>query len=429
MKMNRIVRAALAASLLCATAGASTLLGTGSAQAAGDKVSSAVAKPLADAVAAVQTKDYATALAKIKEAQAVADRTPFDDYRINQVLVIVAFNLKDTATATTASEAAADSPAMPDADKPEIYRNALVLSSAANHYQKAVTYGLALAALRPLTADEDANIAVDYYNLKDMAHAKEYAQKNIDAAKAAGTPPDANSQRIILNAQAGQHDEAGAEQTLESLVLTDPDNSADSWRQLVDVSLSTKGLKDIDALYLLRLQIFAGAMSASDDYTALAGVAEQLGYPTEAVNVLQKGIASGKLSNAQASELMGKGRKDAAQDERALSSYAAAAEKSKTGEQDVKLGEDYWGYGRYADAEAAARRGIAKGGLKDPGEGPLLLGAALVAQGKYDDAVQTLAQVNQTPAKTKAAHLWSLYAQGKQKKAPAAPAPAAAPAH
>jgi tetratricopeptide (TPR) repeat protein len=82
-------------------------------------------------------------------------------------------------------------------------------------------------------------------------------------------------------------------------------------------------------------------------------------------------------------------------DARELPEAVASAEKSKSGEQDrCKLGEDYWGYGRFADAEAAARRAMAKGGLKDPGEGNLLLGATLVAQGKYDEAIQTFGQVN-----------------------------------
>jgi len=183
-------------------------------------------------------------------------------------------------------------------------------------------------------------------------------------------------------------------------------------------------------MYLFRLKVTAGAMTDAEDYKVLASLAEQLGYPTEAVDVLQKGISSGKLSSGEAGELLSKGRKDAAQDERMLPQIAAQAEKSKTGEQEAKLGEDYYGYGRYADAETAARAAMAKGGLKDPGEGPLLLGAALVGQGKFDDAAQAFSQVAGSPSKLKVAHLWSLYAQAKSKKAGgAAPPPATPPAH
>lgn len=429
--MNRIVSAAFAASLLCATAGVTVMLGSSAAFAADtNKVSAAVAKPLSEALKAAQGGDMPGALAKLTEAQAVASRTPFDDYKINAILAYVAIQQKDYATATTATEFCANSPVIPQEEKLATFKNALVLASAAKQYQKAVVYGQNLVALNGLDKATEAQLAIDYYELKDMANAKDFAQKSVDLAKAAGTAPDPNALRILMSAQVGQNDQAGAEQTLEALVLADPDNASDAWRQLVDVTLGIKGIRDLDALYLFRLKVVAGAMTQSDDYTTLGGVAAQLGYPTEAVTVMQQGISSGKLTSGQAGETLIKARKDAAQDERLLGSIAAAAEKSKTGEQDVKLGEDYWGYGRYADAEAAARRAVAKGGLKDPAEGPLLIGIAEVAQGKYDEAQQTFAQINNTPAKTKVAHMWSLYAQAKAKKAPATPpAPAATPAH
>jgi len=429
--MKRIARAAFTTSLLCATAGASLFLGAVSAQAADktEKVSPAIGKPLQDAATAAKANDWATAMADVKLAQAVPDPTPFDTYKINQFLAVVSINQKDYATAATATEAAADSPAMPDADKPPTYKNAFILASNTKQYDKAITYGQDLIALGPIDDATNVQLAIDYYELKDIAHAQQYAQKAIDDAKAAGQTPDANALRIVMSGQVSQNNQAGAEATLEAIVLADPDNSADSWRQLVDVAIGTKGLKDIDALYLFRLKLMAGAMTAGDDYTTLAGVAEQKGFPTEAQDVLEKGISSGKLSSGQAGELLAKSRKDAAGDARLLPQIVSSAEKSKTVEQDVQLGEDYWGYGRFADAEAAARRAVAKGALKDPGEGPLLLGATLVAQGKYDEAIQTLGQVNGSAAKMKVAHLWSLYAQAKQKRAPASPPPASPPAH
>ncbi len=427
--MKRFVRAAFTASLLCATAGASLLLGA-SAQAADSKsgkVSAAVGKPLSDAAAAAKTNDWTTALADVKLAQAVPDPTPFDTYKINQFLAIVSINLKDYATATTATLAAAESPAMPDEDKLPTYKNAFILTSNAKQYDKAVVYGQDLIALGPVDDATNVQLAIDYYEMKDIAHAQQYAQKAIDDAKAAGQTPDANALRIVMSGQVSQNNQAGAEATLEAIVLADPDNSADSWRQLVDVAIGTKGLKDMDAIYLFRLKMMAGAMTAAEDYTTLAAVAEQKGFPTEAQNVLEKGIASGKLSSGQGGELLAKSRRDAATDSRQLGQTVASAEKSKQGEQEVQLGEDYWGYGRFADAEAAAHQAIAKGGVKDPGQAQLLLGAALVAQGKYDEAIQALGQVSGSAAKNKVAHLWSLYAQAKLKKAPAAPA--SPPAH
>ena len=74
-----------------------------------------------------------------------------------------------------------------------------------------------------------------------------------------------------------------------------------------------------------------------------------------------------------------------------------------------------------ADVEAMARLASQKGGLKDPGEATMLLGMAQAMQGKTAEAQATLGPVTGAEARTRAAHLWSLYAQVKAKgAAPAA---------
>jgi hypothetical protein len=280
-----------------------------------------------------------------------------------------------------------------------------------------------LQALNALDETTELLLAQDYYFTDDFPHALQYAQMAVDAAKAAGKPPSEAALEIVMSAQAKMNNQSGAQETLESYALNY--NKPDSWSQLVDLALSTKGARNIDYLQLLRLKLLIPDAARSEDYSSLATVANQLGYPTEANNTLQKGISSGKITAAQAGPTLAQARNGAAIDERSLGEIAKQAEKSKNGEQDIKLAEDYWGYGRYADAETAARRAIAKGGLKDPGEGPLLLGMLLAVQGKYDDAVQTLSQVSGSAVRTKTAHLWSLYAQAQKMHAQAATPPAA----
>src|SRR5579862_6749856 len=184
--------------------------------------------------------------------------------------------------------------------------------------------------------------------------------------------------------------------------------SPEIWTQLVGVAFGAKGMNDATAIYLYRLLMLANAAKGSD-YKEMASALTTLGYPTEAVNILQQGVSSGKISQGEVGATLTKARRDAVADERMLSQIASAAEKSRTGEQDIKLAEDYWGYGRYADAEAAARRATGKGGLKTPAEAPLMIGAAQVAQGKYADGIQTLSQVSGSDAARRTAHLWSLY--------------------
>ena len=58
----------------------------------------------------------------------------------------------------------------------------------------------------------------------------------------------------------------------------------------------------------------------------------------------------------------------------------------------------------------------------------MVLGMALVAQGKYDEGIQALSQVNGSAARNAAAHIWTLYAKAQQKKS-GATAQTPAPAH
>ena len=225
--MKTIVRAAFAASLLYTAAGTAALLAPTAAYAE-DRITPNVSKPLSEAIKAAHANDFQTALARVKEAQAVADRTPFDDYKINSILAFIAINIKDNDTATAASEAAADLPAVPDAEKKSTFYNALLFAAQAKHYQKAITYGQQLAALNGLDATTEAVLAQVYYFTQDYPHAQQYAQMSIDASKAVGTPPNGTALDIVMNSQTKQNNPAGDQEMLENLAVNF--NKGDSWR-------------------------------------------------------------------------------------------------------------------------------------------------------------------------------------------------------
>ncbi|HEX3809807.1 MAG TPA: hypothetical protein VHW02_08890 [Rhizomicrobium sp.] len=375
------------------------------------KVSSAVGKPLQDAITAAQAKDFQGALAKIKEAQAVPSPSDFDTYKINQVLAFIEVNLKDYVAADTAYEGAADSPAIPDEDKPQILHDALLLSAQQKHWDKTVKYGQQLEALNKLDDELESDMAVAYYSLNDKANATKYAQMSVAAAKAAGKQPQQSALQITLNGQASSNNQAGAEQTLEQLAMQY--NSPDAWGQLIDVGFGAKGMNDITAIDLYRLKFTTKAMKGDD--AKLAGrLANQIGFFGDAVAFLSQGGGGADLSKA---------RSDAAKDQASLTSQIAQAKKGN-GEVAVKVAEGLYGYGRFAEAEALARDAMSKNGMKYPYEAPLLVGMSLVGQGKFADAVQAFGQVSGGEAAQKVAHLWTLYAQRQTSGAPAAAAPA-----
>lgn len=421
---KHFARAVLAAALLCGSAGV-TMMATTTTAMAEDKVSRDVGKPLNDAIQAIQTKDFKTAHDKIAEADAVATKSDFDVFKINQMKAYLAIQEQDYGTATTAYESMIASPSFagqPDADKVTTLHNGILLSGQAKHWPQVIADAQQLEALKVADDKTYAVLAQAYYFTNDYANAEKVAQQSIDASKAAGKQPEQAALEIIMSAQAKSNDQAGALKTLE--MLASNYGQPGDWAQLIDHALGTKGIKELDALYLYRLRFLVGADSEGDDYTIAAGIALHAGYPAEARSILEKGLAAGKISNSgKVAEQLSQARAGARADEGSLSAIASAAERSKSGEQDVKLAEDYWGYGRYADAETAARRAVSKGGMKNPGEGNMVLGMALAAQGKATEAQDALTKVDGSEASAVAAHLWDLYAQYKAKVA-AAPAPA-----
>jgi len=421
------VRAAFAAALLCTTAGV-TLMASPHAAYADDqpKLTRAVGEALNGAIKAAQANDFKTAQDDIKTADAVADKTDFDNYKINAIRAFVAISQKDYAAADAAYEAMAASPVMPKDEVKSTLHNAVLLASMSKHWPQVIKYVTQLQASGASDDKMDSALANAYYQTNDFPHAAAVAQKLIDAALTAHQKPDHDALVILENSLAQQKDEAGAERAMEQFTLYygGPKN----WSNLIDIAFGTPHMQELDALYLYRLRFLCGATTSNEDYSYAAGIALKIGYPAEAQSDLEKGISSGALSSSgKTAGLLSQARSGARTDEHSLKAIAAAAEHAKSGEQAVKLAEDYWGYGRYADAAAAAQQGIAKGYPRDPGEGHFILGIALIAQGKYDDGRAALAKVTGSPARTKAVHLWDLYAQSKVMQAVDATTPAPAP--
>jgi hypothetical protein len=379
------------------------------------KLSKDVATNLAAAQKLANAGDMQGAMASIKAAQAVPDRTSHDDFVINQFLSAVAANLRDYKTAAAAYDVMLNSPDFadqPDADKKLAYHDGIIVNGNVQGWQKVITMGGQLDALQGNDEITYTEVAIAYYNLKDTKNALVYAQKAQDYAKANNKPVPEQTQELIGQA-AAQSNPALALQQAELQAVDH--NEPDLWYKLALNAVGSTSPKEIDGLALYRLIFMAGGMQSSDDYLIMGQLSGKLGYPTEQSKVLDQGMASGKVSPGQAGGQLGAARKGAAEDERMLGNFAASAAKAKSGDQSVKLAEDYWGYGRYADAEAAARQGIAKGDPKDPSEGLMILGESLVAQGKYDEAVSTFGQVSGNRGRMAAAHLWTLYAQARKK--------------
>jgi tetratricopeptide (TPR) repeat protein len=428
MKKN-LVRAVLVASLSLFFAGAAFTATPAVAAAAKDsnapKLSKDVSKPMSEAQKAFTAKDWATTIAKVKVAQALPNLTDYDKYIINYFLALAYYNSGDKVSSTPYFVAAAESAAAPPEERATTLRIAIDLENQAKDFAKVITLGQQAADAGVLKGAVAAIVSFAYYSTGDYPNAKVFAQKSIDTDLADGKTPDRSAYQVLLMVQNRQKDAAGEIKTLEAMSTNYGD--LEDWGYLLQFSIgylpASKEYRAIAALYIYRLQMKVGAITAADDYTLMADLALGQRFPGEAQRVLQKGLDSGTLSQAKAAAALNKANAQAKADEATLPAADAAAAKSPSATGDVSVAEDYYGYGKYADAIRVAQRAIAKGGPKG-GEATLLLGVAQAQLGDDAAATQNLALVKGDPALERAAKLWTLYAARKYGK-PAAAAPAA----
>jgi hypothetical protein len=403
-------RSLLAAVLLSACATAAILAQPANAA---DTLSDAVARHLTDAQAAMQKKpaDIPGAQAAIAAAKGVSSATDFDKYTIARVELAVDANANDMPAAAAAAIVAADSPKEPDKDKPGNYYAALQLTLVTKQNDLAMKYAKLLQATNPTDPAQLQMINNAYYFGQDFKDAEALAQQRIDAAKKAGKTPDRNALQLLLSSQAGLKDEAGAEATLEEEVADY--NDPNDWAQLIDVAITSPGIRDLDAIWLGRLLFAVGGTVSKQDADMIGALASHDTFFGDAVNAKTHGGTVDPDPGPRA---------DA--DKKTIQQQIAA-EAAQPGVYSAKLAEALYSYGMYPEAEAAARLAMQKGGDPDASEAPMVLGQALIGEGKYSDAIAAFGQVTGGgPATPRIVRLWTDYAKFKAAP-PAAPAAAA----
>ena len=398
---------------LIAAASVSFMLGAGAmtahAQPKPPKITPAIQKALSEAQKASGAKDYPAALAAIDKAKAVSGATPYDTLMINRFAMGAHVGMKDLAAAAVDAEAAADidPSAIPDEDKANVYKPALQLAVNAKHTDKAVKYAkLFLATTPPPTGADMALITMALYQGGDYAGATAVAQKNIDAATAAGQKPSLSDLQIVMNAQVKQNEQAGAEKTLEALVANY--GQAQDWNQLMAVALTTKGMRDIDYIYMGRLMFLQGGTVTPSDASLIGSTASKLGFLGE--------VAESEKRGGTGFTPVG-GKADA--DKKTIPAQIAAGPK-QNGLYNVKLAQALYGYGMYPEAIAAAQLGKSKGGDPDPTEADMVIGQAQAASGQFAAAATTFAGVQQSnPASARVVRLWTYFVKSKASPATA----------
>jgi len=359
-------------------------LGLLTAQQAQAAVRSSVGRPLQAALAAAAAGNYSAAMAHVHEAESVGGLTGEEQSTISK--------MKDYISVKSGGSVGVSDSLGAQAKFDTDYR--------AGRFRDAINDEDLLRKYGALNGTNVVVIGQAYYRMGDYKGCVRYASEHSGMGQ--------DILELQMRCAYETHDDNDMRGAVEQLVATT--GKPEYWNQLLKLAERSKGLSDHQTLDIYRIKYLTGSLTGADDYFTLAQLAIQFGYAAEAQSVVQKGMAVKILVDSRAQRLLGLANSSYSADLAGLPRQVAAANAAKNGDLLVKLGEDYCGMGRYADAVKAVEAGIAKG-VSDPDNAQIRLGQALYGAGQKDAALRAFAKTT-TPNGQTTAHLWSLYVRG-----------------
>lgn len=275
------------------------------------------------------------------------------------------------------------------------------------HYRKFID------AAPDATPDELATMGSLYLQDEQVQEGVAWLNKSIAASTAAGQVPDEVLFQRLDGAYVKLDDRVGRLDNLEALIKRYP--KADYYSRLLAIYAGSNKDDRVLMLNTYRLALADSGMATVGEHLGYADAALSLGSPGEALRAMEKGMAAGIVPSAGSNqEIVQEARSAVARDKRDLPKDAQVAAKDPKGEFDVKVGLGFYSLGEWEKTVESVRRGLGKGGVKRLDDANLLLGAALVQLGRFDEAKQAFASAAGAAGNhdfmRRLAGLWSAYA-------------------
>jgi Tfp pilus assembly protein PilF len=406
---NLVLMAAMAAAGLVGVTGGALLPVTVAAAAdkekpaAKQKLSPPVAKPLMAAQKAMNEKNWDEATTQIAAAQAVEPKTPYDAFMIDELGWYVALQKKDYAKSAEALERALNSGFVPEADKTQRLRALTQMSLQNKQFPKAIQYGDQYLKANPGDSEIALQLAQARYLSGDMAGAKTAVDQIITSTP---QPPEA-ALLLALRTSYETKDTAGTTKALEGLVRHYPQKKY--WEDLLNDQLfRTKDDRGLRALY--RLMNDTDTLDKPDDFSEMGATLITAGFPNEAKQVLERGMAANVFTGDSKSRVQAdleRAKTGAAMDAKDINTAAQQLAAAKTGNEMIGIGKLYFSAGDYAKAAEAIQKGLTKGGVQDADDASMLLG---IANARLDKAAEakTAFDAVKNPTLAEVARLWKL---------------------
>ena len=400
------LRAALSASLVAVALGFSA---GAAAQGKGESVRPEIGKPLQAAQGLVKQRNGRAALAEVAKAEAVPNRTAYENFLINQMKGSAASAAGDHDTAVKAFEAVLGSGRVSGRDAVT-----MVQAVAVAHYQKKDYASAAKWTQRYFKeGGNDPQMRTVLLQSYYLGNDCQSVNKMLAGEEGTNRRNTEEELQILANCFLRQKDTAGYVNTIEKLVVHYP--KKEYWTDLLSRVQKKPGFSDRLGINVFRLKIATGNMASGNDYMEAAQLALQAGVPAEAMAIIEKGYQAGMLGKGNEAERHGRLRSlaqkqlEESKAKRAQEEQEALA--AKDGNALVNVGLNYVYEGNAQKGLSLMEQGIRKGGLKRPEDAKLRLGEAQLHAGQKQKGVQTLREVRGADGAADIARLWVLHAR------------------
>jgi hypothetical protein len=390
--------------------------GSSLAQEKGQTVRAEVGKPLQAAVELLKQKKAKEALARVREAQAVPNKTPYETYLTTRMLAQAEATSGDAAAAAKAFEAAAASPAAPEGERRQF------IGAAAQQYYAAKDYAKAAElAARYLKEGEDKAMRTlhtqSLYLGNNFAAAAKAISAEVEAEEKAGRAPPESQLQLLANAYLQHKDNAGYNRAMEKLATYYP--KRDYWLNLMHGVATRPGFSERLSLDVARLKLELGTIKSANEYLDAAQLSLLEGFPAEAAKIIDRGYAAGVLGTGGEAErhkrLKDLAAKNLAADRKAMTQDDGKDNATREGRALFNDGFNLVLNGK-ADKglpmmQEGLRRGTGPG--KRPDHARLQLGYAYHLAGQKERALQTFKGVQGNDGAAALAHLWVIRLGGR----------------
>ena len=378
-------------------------------------------KPLIEAQALLAEKKIGPAKAKIALAEAMADKTPYENFILARLKLSAAIDEDDAAGATqlmerllVLNEGTGSAPGSTSWIKPDELPR-LLQAVAISHYRTKSYEQAAAWTERSIKAGSVDQKSQDirlqsYFLANNFAKTTELAEEEIAAAQKAGRPPAFNALELLAQSRDKLKDVPGGTRAIELLVQYYP--KKDYWQSLVNRIWSKADLATRLQLDVFRLASQLGTLSERNDYSEYVDYAQKAGYSGEALRAFDAGVAAGFLGAgadaAKDQKLRTKLVTESEQDKKTQAADIANALKKPDGTGMVTVGLGLVGAQQFDKGLELMEKGIAKGVPKRPEEARLHLAIAYAWAGQTDKAIQTFATVSGKEGLDELARYWAM---------------------